>query len=247
MDNTSFSHALSYTTIGDGPPIVLLHGIASSHQEWTDIAHELVRQGFQCLLPDLFGHGGSQKPANINLYTSQYQIQLTTRWLRKLTTDSRFDIIGHSFGGYLALHLASQLPTKVRNVVVINPFYDYQQLSAFHALVFSNSDIVIRIWKSFRCFLNPNLPSPFILNIPLDINHHAVRFGKIHEQVMIIFGDKDKTLRPVSFHSLAKQLPNATVKLIPKAGHTMHISQPQKVSRLIKEFIDSHKQTIING
>jgi pimeloyl-ACP methyl ester carboxylesterase len=239
MASSDSLHTLSYTTFGHGKSIILLHGISSSHREWMVLSNALVLNGYQTFLPDLFGHGNSPKPGNIDMYTTLYQIQGTMQWINEISIKSQIDLIGHSFGGFLALQIASRFPEKVRKIVLIDPFCYFQQLSKVHSFIFSRPKLFIKLWQTFQHLLKIKAPAPLILNIPKDIDHYAIQFDKIAQQVLVVWGEKDKTLHPLSFNFLTKRLPNVIAQPLPRCGHVPHRSHTKYVDNLIIRFLIS--------
>ena len=54
---------MHYEIKGDGPVMILLHGMSTSHKDWRLLWPELVKAGYRVVLADLLGHGDSAKPA----------------------------------------------------------------------------------------------------------------------------------------------------------------------------------------
>jgi pimeloyl-ACP methyl ester carboxylesterase len=107
---------LSYLEWGEsGVPLVLLHGITSSARGWWRVAPELVRLGYHVYALDLPGHGQSQ-------LSGEHQIEsiaaLIVAALAELGID-RPTVIGHSWGGAIALTLASSI--SVARLALVDP------------------------------------------------------------------------------------------------------------------------------
>jgi pimeloyl-ACP methyl ester carboxylesterase len=228
---------LSYSIYGNGNPVLFLHGLLSSRREWSVLSKELAIVGFQSYSPDLFGHGNSSKPNEISMYTSNYQIQTIKHWINKLSINSQYDIIGHSFGGFLALQIASLHPNKVRKIILINPLYNIKQLSKIHDFIFSKPELPIKYWQRLQQLLKIETPSPLILNLLKDFDKNTIDFHKVTQPVMVVWGERDKTLDPSSFYSLIKQLKNVTACPLPKHGHVPHRSYPEYINKLIVDFL----------
>ncbi|MGZ6545857.1 MAG: alpha/beta fold hydrolase [Actinomycetota bacterium] len=94
---------LAYTDDGDGPPVLLLHGFPQSSFMWRDLA-PLLAARFHVIVPDLLGHGDSDKPERAPL-----DLAAQAGYIRELLAQlgiERFAAIGHSLGGGLAQVLA---------------------------------------------------------------------------------------------------------------------------------------------
>jgi pimeloyl-ACP methyl ester carboxylesterase len=99
----------------DGPVVVLLHGLASSSQTWSSVLPLLGRHA-HVIAPDLLGHGQSAKPR-----TGDYSLGAYAAGLRDLLVALNLNsatIIGHSFGGGVAMQFAYQFPEMTERLVL---------------------------------------------------------------------------------------------------------------------------------
>lgn len=104
-----------YQQTGRGPDLVFLHGLAANHAFWfTRIAFAL-KQRFRLTLYDLRGHGRSSMPPTG--YTSERQAEDLAELMDHLDM-RRALLVGHSFGGNIALHFAALYPDRVRALVM---------------------------------------------------------------------------------------------------------------------------------
>jgi pimeloyl-ACP methyl ester carboxylesterase len=102
---------------GEGPAIVLIHGITSSSAVWVDLMQDLTDAGFKVVAPDLFGHGASAKPKG------DYSLGAHASGVRDLLGMLGFEsatVVGHSLGGGIALQLAYQFPEYSERLVLIS-------------------------------------------------------------------------------------------------------------------------------
>jgi pimeloyl-ACP methyl ester carboxylesterase len=90
---------LHWAEIGQGPPIVLLHGLCDSHRTWSKAA-PLLAPGRRVLMLDLAGHGLSERPDAS--YTLEWHARKVGGWLEALGLEG-VDLVGHSYGGGVAL------------------------------------------------------------------------------------------------------------------------------------------------
>jgi pimeloyl-ACP methyl ester carboxylesterase len=105
---------LRYFASGEGEPLLLLHGLAGGAANWADLAPRLA-ESRRVLVPDLPGHGGSPPlPAapNVNAYADRVRLLLAHEGI------DAAPVVGHSFGGLVALRLAIRWPDAVRGVVL---------------------------------------------------------------------------------------------------------------------------------
>ena len=103
---------------GDGVPVLLLHGVPETSSVWRDVAPRLA-EGRRVLAPDLPGLGGSS-------YTGPYDVPSLVAQLAALVASEvggPVDVVGHDWGGSLALGLAGARPDLVRRLCVVNAPY----------------------------------------------------------------------------------------------------------------------------
>lgn len=110
---------LYYTEQGAGFPLLILHGLYGSSDNWISIAKELAPK-FRVILVDLRNHGRSPFANEMN-YALMAQDVLSLAAELKL---ERFSIIGHSMGGKVAMRVTSMNPNAVKKLVAvdISPF-----------------------------------------------------------------------------------------------------------------------------
>ena len=118
---------------GDGVPVLLLHGVPETSSVWRDIAPRLAT-GRRVLAPDLPGLGGSA-------YTGPYDVPSLVGQLAALIASEvggPVDVVGHDWGGSLALGLAGARPDLVRRLCIANaPYREVPLLRAVHIPLFT--------------------------------------------------------------------------------------------------------------
>jgi pimeloyl-ACP methyl ester carboxylesterase len=108
-------HEVAYRTGGQGPLVLLVHGMAGSSAMW-DPAIPLLEPHLSYLAPDLPGHGRSAKPR------SDYSLGAQASFLRDLMVTlghERATIVGQSLGGGIALQFAYQYPERCERLVLV--------------------------------------------------------------------------------------------------------------------------------
>jgi pimeloyl-ACP methyl ester carboxylesterase len=105
---------LRYLTGGEGPPLVLVHGLGGSATNWTELAPLLARK-HRLLIPDLPGHGGSEPLAAVS-GLQPYADRVVA--VMEAEDASPAPVVGHSLGGLVVLRLALRRPDAVSAVVL---------------------------------------------------------------------------------------------------------------------------------
>ena len=109
-------HDMAYRMEGNGPALLLLHGIAGSSRTWRDVFPRLSDR-FTVIAPDLMGHGQSEKPVG------DYSLGSFASGIRDLLDVldiDRVSVIGQSFGGGVAMQLAYQHPERCERLVLVD-------------------------------------------------------------------------------------------------------------------------------
>lgn len=107
---------VTYHRMGDGPPILLVHGITSSSRTWKSVMPRLA-ENFTVIAPDLLGHGRSSKPQgdySLGAYASGMRDLLVALDVPKAT------VVGHSLGGGIAMQFGYQFPDRVSRLVLVD-------------------------------------------------------------------------------------------------------------------------------
>src|SRR4051812_48672468 len=136
---------VSYRTGGDGPLLVLVHGITSSSATWEPVLGALAER-FTILAPDLLGHGQSDKPAG------DYSLGSHASLLRDLMLALDYGpgtIVGHSLGGGIAMQLGYQFPELMQRLVLVSSGGLGREVSVFlRAVTLPGSELVLPLIAS---------------------------------------------------------------------------------------------------
>jgi pimeloyl-ACP methyl ester carboxylesterase len=109
-------HEVGYRRVGQGPVLLLIHGIAGSSRAWTEVMPLLARD-YTVVAPDLIGHGESAKPLG------DYSLGAHASGLRDLLAVlgiERATLVGQSLGGGVAMQLAYQHPEICERLVLVD-------------------------------------------------------------------------------------------------------------------------------
>lgn len=108
-----------YGVAGNGPTVLFLHGWGLDHRAYKRALRRLVDSGVRVLAPALPGFGGTDR-----LSTTPYTIETIATWVAEfldvLGTNVPVLVMGHSFGGGVAIVLAHEHPEKVSGLVLVN-------------------------------------------------------------------------------------------------------------------------------
>jgi pimeloyl-ACP methyl ester carboxylesterase len=104
--------SIYYEVEGQGPPLVLAHGIGASHQDWRDVGWvDALKDSYQLILVDARGHGRSDKPYDLDSYRQIHQALDHLTVLDDLGV-KRAHFLGWSMGGIVCLGVGIQAPER---------------------------------------------------------------------------------------------------------------------------------------
>jgi pimeloyl-ACP methyl ester carboxylesterase len=109
-------HRVIYRIAGDGPPVVLIHGMVNSSKHWEEVALRLADR-YTVVAPDLLGHGDSaavRGDYSLGAHACSIRDLLTTIGIERAT------IVGHSLGGGIAMQFFYQFPQRVERLALIS-------------------------------------------------------------------------------------------------------------------------------
>ncbi len=111
--------------------IVLLHGKNFSGYYWEQTANDLVKKNYRVIIPDQIGFGKSSKPESYQY--SFPQLALNTKSLLDSLNIKKYDVVGHSMGGMVAVTFAVNYSASVDKLILINPIglEDYSKYVEF--------------------------------------------------------------------------------------------------------------------
>ena len=112
---------LDFIEEGQGSAVLLIHSTVAGNKQWRKLI-ECLSPHYRILAPNLFGYGSTIKWHKKRTQTLSDQVDLFSSFFEKTESIS---IVGHSFGGSVAMMAAKKYPEKIKKLVLIepNPFY----------------------------------------------------------------------------------------------------------------------------
>jgi esterase len=244
---------------GDGPPLVLLHGLFGSNENLGGIARALSDR-FTVYGMDLRNHGRSPHADSMDYVDMAADVRdtLDAHGLDAAT------VLGHSLGGKTAMELALSAPERVSGLVAVDiaPIaYDRrhdQELEALHELdlsaVRSRGDADAALADpipnpAIRQFLLKNLSrtdNGFTWRIPLEtiyaeyakIAAAPPSAGPYDGPTLFIRGGNSDYLPEEAETTIHERFPQARIETIPDAAHWVHVDAPEAFLDLLNDFLD---------
>ena len=107
--------------IGEGAPVLLLHGFPATRLLWSGVVPLLVGAGFRVLVPDLVGYGGSEAPVGVRIDMSSQ-----ARWMLEMLDQLGIEqaaVVAHDVGSAAAQLMVVNAPQRVRALAVLDGVY----------------------------------------------------------------------------------------------------------------------------
>jgi pimeloyl-ACP methyl ester carboxylesterase len=250
---------------GQGPDLVLLHGLAASSFSWRHNRAPLARH-FRVITPDLPGHGRSPAPPQ-----GDYRIGALVRGLLDFLDWQGLDTIalgGNSLGGGLSLLLAREQPARVSALALLAPAaaltrvpYAFRPLRlpvlGYAAAALLGPWLLPWFMRLVYCHPERLIPEAVVGYAPpyrdlsrrlalrqicrhleiLPLAEIAALLRDLPQPTTLIWGEQDRILPPAQGHWLAAHLPQAEFHLLPEVGHAPQEEAPELVNQIIIDFL----------
>jgi len=235
-------------------PLLLLHGFTQTGRGWDEVARHLAGETYRPLAPDLRGHGaaGSRRPISMGA---------CVRDVAGLAA-GRFALAGYSMGGRIALHVALADPERVSRLVlvsttagIVDPAERSQRRARDEELAaWMQSHTIAEIaerWGGQPLFegqppdVSAAARADRLRNDPLHlaaalrgIGTGAMaplweRLGELTMPVAVLAGERDAKFVALA-RRLQRELPHATLTIVPGAGHALALEAPAAVAAAIE-------------
>ena len=167
---------LQYSSVGEGSPVVLLHGFCENRHMWQSFSHKLSKE-YQVFSPDLPGFGES--PLAERELSLEWVADKVNDWLNEINVANAV-FIGHSLGGYVALAYAEKYPEKVMG------------LGLFHSTAFADDALKRESRDKTVAFVEKHGVARFIDSF-VPALFYQKRLGELRETLQYVLEEGKKT------------------------------------------------------
>lgn len=244
--------AVRYDDEGSGPLIVMLHGWGTSGADFAELAGTLAAE-YRVIRVDFPGFGGSEQPSE-DWHVSEYT-QFVAALLDKLDIRQPHALIGHSFGGRVALKgLATGVLSadklilvgaagvkradSARNTTLRVVAKTGKALLSLPGLRRVSGSARGRLYRSIgsQDYLQSGTMRQIFLNtINEDLSGYADR---ITQPTLLIWGSEDDQAPLADGKFFHEHIRGSRLKIAASAGHFVHHDEPIQVARWVREFLD---------
>lgn len=251
---------------GSGEAVLLLHGFGASSYSWRKVMPRLA-DSYRVIAPDLNGFGWTRRPEALEAYTIEGQARMVIGLLDALDVD-RVHIVGHSYGGGLALWLAATRAQRVRSLVLVDstlPSYASERRSilASFRLAVSASVRTVFLRRTYirraleRSFFDRRLVTDDLvdayrarlrvegatrayqgLTAPADGPDTRIDLARITQPTLLVWGLQDTLLSPVHAKEAADRIPDASFVGLDRCGHIPAEERPDALLDAVLPFLE---------
>jgi haloalkane dehalogenase len=118
---------LAHVDVGDGPPVIMLHGEPSWGFIWRRVLPAIRDAGYRCIVPDHAGFGRSDKPLDPSWHSLERHVTLTETLLEELDLRDA-TLVVHDWGGPIGLSLALAHPDRVARIATLDTVIDPREV-----------------------------------------------------------------------------------------------------------------------
>ncbi|MBA2332082.1 MAG: alpha/beta fold hydrolase [Actinobacteria bacterium] len=220
---------------GDGPPLVLVHGLAGSWRWWRPVLSTLAAEHTVHLL-DLPGFG---RLPRVHAFHLDRTLDWLAAWARAAELGPA-DVVGHSLGAVLCARLAARHPETVRRLVLVAPAGVPRGSAAASAL-----PLALELMRSQPRLL-ALLARDSIRSGPLTIGTAALAvaavdlradLGGVEAPTLVLMGGRDGLIPVWHGDELARSLGDVRVVVLEQAGHVPMVDAPEAFSRELLAFL----------
>jgi pimeloyl-ACP methyl ester carboxylesterase len=240
---------------GDGPPVLLVHGLGSTGNVWFAQTQILSRY-FKVIRPDLPGSGRSPLPAGLTTAS----IVAALHELIGRQGLSSVHLVGHSYGSIVCQHFARRHPECIRSLGLIGAFrapadpvrraLRDRAATARNEGMAGIADATVQMGTAaetkaarpavagfVRELVMRQDPAGYAATCEALAATEAADLDGVKVASCVLTGDEDATSPPPIGRQLATEIPGAQFHLIARCGHWTPVEQPLEVNRLLLDFL----------
>ena len=263
-----------YIDRGDGPVVVLLHGLPLSSWEWRKFIPVLAAN-YRVIALDLYGFGYSDRPRDADYSWSAYGEWLNS-FLEAMNID-RAAFVVTDIAGPISFELLAAHPEKVSGLVITNTWYtneafhmpfllkllmwsstgwmgvyatnrpmvDVQTRVLFADTEKSNGEFGDQVWMSVKTIQSRKILQKVLRGFQFD---HQSMFRRSLQSfdgpVLLAWGEQDPAIPPENVDLFKLILPQSEIERYSDAGHFIAQEKPQDFSARILKFLDRHRDKL---
>ncbi|HTJ28463.1 MAG TPA: alpha/beta hydrolase [Candidatus Limnocylindria bacterium] len=246
---TLASGELPYTVVGEGRPVLYLH--PAGGVRWTPVLERLA-ESHQLFIPVLPGYDGTLFHDGVD------SVPALAKMIGEFVDAAigvNCDVIGHSFGGWVATWLAVERPDRVEHLVLecaagfrpALPNGVPSDPAALRAMLFAHPEKLTGEEKPPEVEAGNRTATMHYRGPVLGVDDALVaRLGEIENLTLIVHGTEDRRIPAASSQLLRREIKHAYLVYIWDAGHAIEIDQPERLFDVVDSFLKRSEAFIVN-
>jgi pimeloyl-ACP methyl ester carboxylesterase len=240
---------IRYAEAGQGEPLVSLHGAGGMR---IYRSHALLAEQYRVIVFEVPGFGHS--PVNERSQSMSELANTMAQAAANLGIE-RFNLMGNSFGGKLALWLAIQQPERIQALILVAPAAIRPEGGGLPPAL-SPEELRARLYAhpERQAFLPPLDPAmrakqqTLVRRVMGPVRDEALesRMPGLHVPVLVLFGTLDRMLPSEMGRLYCEKLPNCHLVLVYDAGHEVDADRPEAFVAVVSDFIQHHEAFLVN-
>jgi len=251
---------MPYHAAGEGPAVLLLHGLFARKEQWSEVLCRLSEAGFAAVAPDLPGYGESDG-FSLEDYRLDLQVERLHDFVEKLGMDG-FHLAGNSMGGTIAALYAGKYPERVRSLAFIggpfaagewaegvkeaiyrgvNPFIpvDSEQFDLEMDLLFAGPPRIPQAFKkaAVEKYVERNLHYRQVWDIVSLYDTALYGRQELSMPVLVLWGEDDEIFDSSGAAPLRDRIPGSSMVLLPRTGHLPMVENPAGTAEAYLELL----------
>jgi 2-hydroxy-6-oxonona-2,4-dienedioate hydrolase len=232
-----FGSRMHAVVLGEGAPVVLVHGFGVSGAYMLPLARAL-GASFSAYVPDLPGQG---KSTQLRGQVSIGQLAVALGAWVEAEGLTRPAFVANSMGCQVVTELAARRPAQVGPMVLIGPTVDPARRAARHQLLsalrasarepFSLIALAARDGRSAGARVLPSTARAVLADRIED------RLPLIEQRTLVVYGDKDSFVGQEWAERVVTLLPRGRLRIVSGEPHAVHYTQPELVAGLVRELL----------
>ncbi|MDM5196756.1 alpha/beta hydrolase [Fictibacillus enclensis] len=255
-----------YHEDGNGEPLLLIHGSGPGVSAWANwrLVFPILSEHYHLYAPDVIGFGFTERPKDIE-YSINLWVDHMIAFIEIMNLD-KVSIIGNSFGGAIALHIANRRPELVKRLILMGSagiefpiteeldgvwgytpsFENMKKLVSTFSNDPSMADNDDLVELRYQASIQEGFQESFSSMFPAPRQRHVKNLALTEEQlknieipILLIHGREDRII-PLGETSwkFSQTLPNAELHVFPNCGHWVQIEKTKPFTRVVNEFLN---------
>ncbi len=255
--------------VGEGHPVILLHGFLGASEDFLEIAQEL--EGCRCVIPDLPGHGRSPLPKDSQHYSMRDAVKDLEDVCDAFDIDNAA-MLGYSMGGRMAIGFAATCPQRLSHLILESASpglmdeterlfrREHDEKLASDALRYGMETFVDH-WEGLPLFASQTSLTTEARrrqrSVRVNQNSEGIAFslrqlgtgsqpqywselGSFRVPTLLVTGQYDSKFTRIA-GQMARRIPDALSVVVFAAGHNVHLETPAIFTAMVRKFLAEEK------